>query len=171
MNKIVLQNIIRFVVLIFFQISVLNNIYLGGYVNLFLYILFILMLPTYLPKNVIILISFATGFIVDIFSTTLGLHTFSATLIGFSRVVFADKILTKGDNVEIDTPSIRTISPSVYSAYAIILTFIYCFFYYLIESFSLHDILNLLIRTVLSTIVTYLLMIACQFLFINQKKK
>ena len=45
MNRLVIQNVIRGLVLIFFQVMVLNNIYLGGYVNPFLYILFILMLP------------------------------------------------------------------------------------------------------------------------------
>ena len=58
MNKLIIQNIIRGLALVFFQVSVLNNIYLGGYVNPFLYILFILMLPVGMPKVGMIFLSF-----------------------------------------------------------------------------------------------------------------
>ena len=44
MNKTVLQ-IIRFVVLVLFQVLVINHIRLGGYVHPYIYMLFIMLLP------------------------------------------------------------------------------------------------------------------------------
>ncbi|MBR3939894.1 MAG: rod shape-determining protein MreD [Bacteroidales bacterium] len=171
MNRLVIQNVIRGLVLIFFQVMVLNNIYLGGYVNPFLYILFILMLPVGMPKAALIFLSFLAGFFVDLFSSTLGMHTFSATLIGFLRVVLADNILTKREKIMIDVPSIKNIPFSTYTAYVVLLTFVYSLSYYIIESFLISDMLLIIIRAVLSTAVTYLMIISCEFLFMGRKKK
>ena len=171
MNKLVIQNIIRALVLIFFQISVLNNVYLGGYANVFLYILFVFMLPTSMSKVAILFISFFAGLSVDVFSSSLGIHAFSATLMGFVKVMFADNMLVKRDNTEIDTPSVKNVPISTYSAYTILLTFVYSFSYYMIESFLIDDIFNILIRTALTTIVSYLLIISCEFLFLAKKKR
>ena len=171
MNKLIIQNIIRGLALVFFQVSVLNNIYLGGYVNPFLYILFILMLPVGMPKVGMIFLSFLAGLFVDLFSSTLGLHTFAATLIGFLRVIFADNILTKREKIEIDEPSIKNIPFSTYTVYVLLLTFVYSLSYYIMESFLLSDTFLIIIRAVLSTIVTYLLIISCEYLFLGRKKK
>ena len=171
MNNLIIKNIFRFIVLIFFQISILNNVYLGGYANPFIYILFILMLPTNMNKIAMLLVSFAAGLSVDIFSCSLGFHSFAATLVAFARITFADRILTKDKSEEIDTPSVKTIAFSTYIIFVMILTFIYCFAYYSIEAFCIFDIFNVFIRSILSTCISSAFMIACEFLFISQKKK
>ena len=97
MNNIVWKNIGRFVLLMALQLLVLNYVYLGGYVMPMLYVLFILMLPTYCDKLLLLSLAFLSGLCVDIFSNTLGFHTFAATLIGFMRIIFADRIITQND--------------------------------------------------------------------------
>jgi uncharacterized protein YxeA len=42
--KMVLQNIVSFIVLVLVQVLVLNNIHFMGYINPYIYILFILLL-------------------------------------------------------------------------------------------------------------------------------
>ena len=39
------KNILRFLFLVLFQVLILNNIQFSGYINPYLYVLFILMLP------------------------------------------------------------------------------------------------------------------------------
>ena len=99
------------------------------------------------------------------------MHTFAATLIGFLRVIFADNILTKREKIEIDEPSIKNIPFSTYTVYVMLLTFVYSLSYYIMESFLLSDTFLIIIRAVLSTIVTYLLIISCEYLFLGRKKK
>ena len=47
--NLVIRNIARCLLLVLLQVLVLNNIYLGGYITPYLYILFVLMRPTSLP--------------------------------------------------------------------------------------------------------------------------
>ena len=44
MNNVLIRNIIRFVVLVLLQVGVLNQVQLGGFINPYLYILFVIML-------------------------------------------------------------------------------------------------------------------------------
>ena len=58
----------QFVLLLALQVLVLNNIEIFGYMNPYLYIIFILMLPANLNRNLVVLLGFALGFCVDIFA-------------------------------------------------------------------------------------------------------
>ena len=46
MNNVLTRNIILFVVLVLLQVGVLNQVQLGGFINPYLYILFIILLPS-----------------------------------------------------------------------------------------------------------------------------
>ena len=73
MNQI-LKNIIRFVVLVFIQVAILNNIQISGFINPYMYVLFILLLPFETPNWILLVLSFFLGLSIDIFSNTLGMH-------------------------------------------------------------------------------------------------
>lgn len=167
--NLIIRNILRFLLLILLQTLVLNNIYLGGFITPFLYILFVLMLPTSLPKVAVLLIAFVSGLWVDVFSNMLGLHAFAATAVGFCRITFADKILTRGEDVAIDTPSMRSVAmgPALYFLFLMIL--IYNFIYFFLVYFSFHDILRILVSTLLSTVVTWALAVLYQASFIKKE--
>jgi hypothetical protein len=56
--NIILKNIIRFVVLVLIQVAILNNIQVSGFVNPYMYILFILLLPFEIPNWLLLVLSF-----------------------------------------------------------------------------------------------------------------
>lgn len=170
MNNLLIRNILRFLFLLLLQVVVLNNVYLGGYITPFLYVLFILMLPTDLSKVALILIAFGSGLMVDIFDNMPGFHTFSCTLVAFCRIVFADKILTRGEQTTILTPSIRTVVAQQYVIFLTLNLFIYSFAYFLLEMFSLRDFGTILISSIFSTLATGILAIVYQAIFIPQKQ-
>lgn len=169
MNNIVIQNIIRFVGLMLLQVLVLNNIYLGQFINPYLYVLFVLMLPTNLMPVWTLLIAFASGLCVDMFSNVLGLHTAACTLVAFCRIVFADKILTRGDDIIIDTPSIYSVAPQQFAFYIFLLLLIYNIAYYMLEAFTFNGWWRLFISALLSTGVVWCLAMLCQLLFMHRK--
>lgn len=170
MNNLLIRNILRFLFLLLLQIVVMNNVYLGGYINPFLYVLFILMLPTDLSKVALIFIAFGSGMMVDIFDNMPGFHTFACTLVAFCRITFADKILTRGEQTTIPTPSIRTVVAQQYLIFLAITLFIYSFAYFLLEMFSLRDFGMILLSSILSTLATGILAIIYQAIFIPQKQ-
>ncbi len=167
-SKLIINNILRFILLIALQVLVLNHVYLGIEVSPVVYILFILMLPTNCNKLLMIFLAFLAGLCVDIFSNTLGFHTFAATLIGFLRVTFANRMVNQDDKA-VETPSLRSVGMKQFSFYTLILTAIYCFTYQMLEAFDFAEILSVLLLTVVNTIITYLLILLLQYLFIRKK--
>jgi len=81
----IIQNIIRFLLLVLFQVLVLNNIEFLGFINPYLYILFILSLPVQTPRWFALLLAFVLGLTIDTFSNTMGMHAFASVLICFLR--------------------------------------------------------------------------------------
>ena len=79
MIKIYLRNILRFVVLVLIQVLVINNLQLSSYVDPFIYVLFILLLPFETPGWILLLFAFSLGLTIDMFSDTAGVHA-SATV-------------------------------------------------------------------------------------------
>src|ERR1035437_3272356 len=74
-----------FILLILLQVLLFNNIQFSGYVNPYVYIMFILLLPIEIPSWLLLLLSFTTGLIVDFFSGSPGMHTSATVLAGFVR--------------------------------------------------------------------------------------
>ncbi|MFZ4059415.1 MAG: rod shape-determining protein MreD, partial [Ferruginibacter sp.] len=75
MNNVYFRNISRFFLLILLQVLVFNNMHLNGYINPYVYVLFILLLPFETPQWLLLISAFLLGFGVDLFSDTMGMHT------------------------------------------------------------------------------------------------
>jgi hypothetical protein len=75
----------RFIAYVLLQVLVLNNIQFSGYINPYPYVLFVLTLPLWISPNWVLLIAFLLGISIDIFSGTMGLHTFATVFIAFMR--------------------------------------------------------------------------------------
>ena len=78
-NKILRFGLIS-LVLILLQILLFNNIQFSGYVNPYIYLMIILLLPAGIQSWLLLLIAFATGIIIDFTSGTPGVHA-SATVL------------------------------------------------------------------------------------------
>lgn len=170
MDNLVWRNIGRFVLLMLFQLLVLNNVYLGGYILPMLYVLFILMLPTNLKRIPLLLIAFGTGLTVDLMSNVLGFHALSCTVVAMMRIWFANRILTRGEPVVISTPSVRSITPQYFVSYLMLMYAIYYLVYFICELFGSRGFGDMLLATLLSSLVSTLLAVLYQLIFIKQEK-
>lgn len=170
MNKLVLPNIFRFVILIILQILVLNYVYLGGYMVPFVYLLAVLMLPTRMGKIPLLLVAFASGMLVDLFCNIPGFHTFSCTLMAMARIVFGDKILERDDPAGIDVPTVVSVPFPALATYFLLMSLVYCLTYFLLESFSFGNFPWMMLSVLLSTLATLALMLLYQ-LFVPKNSK
>ncbi len=169
MNNLVWRNIWRFLLLVLFQLLVLNNIYLGGYVMPMLYVLFILMLPTGMKRIPLLLIAFGTGLLIDIMSNVLGFHALACTVLAMMRIWFADRILTRGEPTVVNTPSIRSVTPQYFVFYLLLMYFVFYLIFYTSELFGARGFGGVLLASICSTLVSTLLAVIYQVIF--QKKK
>lgn len=170
MNKLVWQNIGRFLLLTLFQVLVLNNVYLGGYIMPMLYVLFILMLPTGMNRVALLLIAFASGFVIDIMNNMLGFHALACTVMAMMRIWFADRILTRGEPVQVQTPSVYSVTPQYFISYLMLMLAIFYLLFFIIELWGFRGFGDMLLATLLSTVATTLLAVLYQIVFLRRKE-
>jgi len=158
---IVLQNIFRFILLVLFQVLVLNNIQFLGYINPYLYILFVLSLPFQIPRWFLLILAFTLGISIDIFSNTLGMHAFATVFVAY----FRDGIIKLFTNIEEGnnpTPSFYTFGVSAYVKYVIVMVLIHHSTLFILEAFSFTHFWILVTKIILSSLITILLIFGIQ---------
>lgn len=88
MSKSAIGYIFSFIILVLLQVSVFNRIALFGYATPFLFLYFILKLPTTLSANWTMTLSFLMGLVIDIFSNTPGMYALASVSVAFVRRTF-----------------------------------------------------------------------------------
>jgi rod shape-determining protein MreD len=170
MTETIFKNIIRFITLVLLQVLILNNVQFSGYINPYLYVLFILLLPLNIENWILIILAFLLGLSVDIFSDTLGLHSAATVFMAFCRPAIIRLGYKKPDYETTNIiPSIKALGFRWFLTYAFILVGIHHFLLFYIEEFNFHDFFTTFFRTILSIIATLILIILSQF--ITYKKK
>jgi rod shape-determining protein MreD len=157
----VLQNIFRFVLLVLFQVLVLNNIQFLGYINPYLYILFILALPVQLPRWFLLIMAFVLGLTIDAFSNTIGMHAFATVFVAFFREGII-KLFTNIEEGNNPTPSFHTFGVSAYIKYVVLMVIIHHTTLFILEAFSFSNFWTMLAKIILSSFVTILLILGIQ---------
>ena len=158
----VLKYLAIFLGLVLFQGLILNNIEIGGYINPYLYVVFILMLPFDTPKWLTLLIAFALGLAIDIFTSTLGMHLSATIFMAFVREYLLKLIAPRGGYEFNDKPNLQVMGLSWYLLYVSILVFVHHFFLFYIESFKITQFFSTLFRVILSTFFTVVLIFILQ---------
>lgn len=164
------RNSLRFLFLIIFQVLVLNNVQLGGYINPYLYVLFILMLPFETPGWLLLVLSFFMGLCIDMFSNTAGMHTAASTFMAFCRPYLLAMIAPREGFERGSRPTIKKFGISWVLTYAGILILLHHFVLFYLEMFRLSSFFSTLLRVLLSSVFTLGLVILSQFLFSRENK-
>ena len=166
-----LKYIIRFVLLVLAQVFVLNNINLSGYINPFVYLLFIMMLPFDLDRIWLLVLGFLTGFTVDLFSGgIIGLHAASCVLVAFVRPYIIKMISSQREFDSSTIPSIKDMGLSWFISYSLLFTFTHHFYYFFLEKFSFHGIFTTFSRILLSTLVSTIIIVMAQYIEYRPKR-
>ncbi len=169
-SRTVFYNIVRFFFLIFLQALVLNHIYLGGLINPYLYIYFILLLPFSVPGWMLLMSSFLLGAGVDLFTNTLGLNAAACVLMAFFRPMVINLVSSDANSLIGETPSLRNQGVKWFVYYAAILTLIHHFALFYLEVFRFSEFLMTFLRVILSAAFTMLLMMISEYLLYIRKQ-
>ncbi|PWE01126.1 rod shape-determining protein MreD [Marinilabilia rubra] len=144
----------NFIILVLVQVLLLNNLQFSGYLNPYLYVLFIITLPFSTPKWMLVALGFTTGIIVDIFMNTLGLHAAATVFMAFVRPFILSSFSPR-DGYEMGTRPI----PADYGfgwffKYSVLMVAIHHLFLFFVEAFSFENFLSTLWKSILSSIVS-----------------
>jgi len=170
MSKTAVQQIFLFILLVLLQIWLFNNIHLFGVATPFVYLYFTLKLPVKMNRNTALILSALMGLVIDLFGSTLGLNMFVMVIIGFLRFYLL-KLFAPRDVYEDYVPSFETLGYFMFVRYVGTLTLIHVTILHLMESFTLFDPLNLVLRILGSFILTVLLICAIESINMRGFKK
>jgi rod shape-determining protein MreD len=161
--KIWIKYLLMFVTLVLLQVLILNQIHLGGFLNPYVYILFVMLLPVSMPRYLVLLLSFTIGITVDWFSNTMGLHAASAVLIGFLRYPIM-KLFTFREIEQSDYPGLKQTGLKWFLTYVSVMVVIHHFFLFYLEVFSFDGFFRTLLRAILSSVFTVVVILLSQYL-------
>lgn len=169
MLPILVKNITRFFVLLLLQVFVLNEINLGVYLNVYLYLLFILLLPVETPGWLILPLGFSMGLVVDSSLNTAGLHTSALTFMAFARPTVL-RILKPREGYEMDlTPGLFMMGFRWFVSYALIMVFLHHLWLFMLEAFRFSDVFFIFLKIISSLILNVLLILLAQALTYSNK--
>lgn len=161
----------RFILLVFMQVLIIQNINLTGYVILLPYILVIIILPFETNKLIVLFTAFLLGVCVDYFYDSSGLHAAACTVMGFSRH-YVLKYIAPRDGYDIGVkPTIEDMGLEWFLRYAGTLVLLHHFFLFYLEIFRFSEFFQTFLRVLLSSVGTLGLIILIQFLFFNNSKR
>ena len=169
-SKVVFNNVLRFFLLILIQVLVLNNIYLGGIINPYFYIYFILLLPYEIPGSLLLILSFLVGAGVDVFTNTMGMNISACLAMGFARPYVIRRISSGPDSLIGDSPSLKNQGLKWFLYYSGSLILIHHFVLFYLEAFRFTEFFTTFFRTAMSSIFTLMLVLISEYFFYPKEK-
>lgn len=163
MNKGIINYVIMFIVLVLTQVLFLNQVQFCGFVNPYVYVLFIMLLPLSAPRYVVLLSAFIIGISVDIFSNTLGLHAFASVLVAFLRPALVGAITNRETDME-DYPGIKQNGLLWFVYYASLMVFVHHLAFFYLEVFSFSNFFGTLLRVFVSSIASIFVIVLSQYI-------
>ena len=122
-----------------------------------IYPLMLIILPVNTPAALVVIIAFFSGLSIDYFYDSPGVHTSALVFVGFLRKPLLNVLEPRiGYNVG-ETPLQVSRSDYWYYIFASVMVFVHLLFYYFISFFSIQFILDILVKTILTFIVSMLL--------------
>lgn len=159
---------LRFIALLLVQVVVCNNINFLGYINPYIYIVFIFLFPIRDSRIVLLLISFLLGMLVDMFSDSGGVHAAAAVTLAYARPLLLKMsfgMLYEHQSVKFSNTDIGSLI-----TYVGLGTLLHHFILFSLEVFNISNILLILKKTLFSGIFTIILSILIIVLFSRNKK-
>ncbi len=164
----VLTHVGNFIFLLLLQVLILNHIDFSGYINAYLYVLFILLLPFETPKWLLLVAAFVMGLSVDIFCQTLGVHAFATVTMVYIRPYLLG-ILAPREGYDVGSqPNVNSFGLEWFIRYAVIMVLIHHFVLFYSETFKFHQFFSTFFRVILSSLFTLILIVLSQLLTLKR---
>ncbi len=163
-NLVFIRQVLAFFGYLLVQVIFIKNFDLFNTAFCFLYINFILSLPVYTDRRLLLVLGFVIGFFVDNFYDTLGMHAMSCVLVAYLRPYL---ILFLFEKTEIYDVSIKENGLAKFLQYTAILVFLHHLCLFSLQQFSAKLWLDVILKTFASTIFTTLMIFIVQYIFFS----
>jgi len=162
-NNSVVVNIVRFIALVLVQVLLLNHINFLGYINPYIYPLFILAFPLTGNKGLLIFLSFILGLTIDMFDDSGGVHAAASVFIAWIRPVILK--YSFGVSYRLNTLKLSTAPMSKQIVYIISMVFFHHLTLFSMEIFNVNQILLILKSTLFTGMFSTIIIVFSVLLF------
>ena len=158
MFNVILPRVLWIIGLVLAHTLVFNHIHLMGYATPMPYVYALIILPHGTARWIYVVLGFCIGIVIDILSNTVGAAAATLTLVGLLTPLLL-RTFAPDDKLEEEfTPSIKTMQWGGFLKLAVVVTLIHTLVFFLLETFSLFDALEILIKVGSSTALTVIFM-------------
>ena len=160
MNNNLIPYITQTFIFVIIQVLILNEILFFTYINPFLYIILIITLPLSTPKWSLLFYAFFVGFIIDLFSDSIGFHSTALVFMAFMKPLISKITIPHNILSETDKITLEKIGPKSFITFTSILTIIHHLLLFTITHLDLN--FNIMLKSISSVIITLILIIITQ---------
>lgn len=168
MNSTLIVNFFGFIALLAIQIVVFNNMNFYGYISPFPYILYIILYPVNGNKSTLLVSSFMLGLIMDMFTNSGGVHATACLILAYYRPYIFK--FSFGLSYEYQTVKLNDVLTPERFSFLLISILLHHIILFTLEAFEFSFILDVALRTLLSTVFTLLLSITIIYLIKPNKR-
>ncbi len=147
----VVRHALIFLLLVFLQVLAIDNINPGDWINPYIYVLFILILPFSTPQWLILVSAFFLGITIDIFHYSPGMHAAACVLAGFIRTFYFRMMPPEEEPLENQEPHLHFPGLGPFLVYSSILVFSHHLLLFTIQTFGTVSFGNIFLRSLLNT--------------------
>jgi hypothetical protein len=116
-------------------------------------------------------LAFITGYTLDMFTHTPGLHAAPCVLIAYLRPFLINILIPQqGAEMNYKEPSVKSLGVAPYATYIILLTLVHHAFLFTLETFQFGNLWYLIVKTLSSTLVSLVLILLVELLFTRKQK-
>jgi len=169
--NIVVKIALRFVFLALLQVLVLNQIEIGFGIQLMVYPLFILLLPVETGVVTLMGAAFLLGIVIDSMSNTYGLHASSLLAMAYLRPMIFKLFAPRDGYDPLMEINLFTMGFSWFLRSFGLLLLAHHFWFFMLEMFKLNEIVFVLQKTALSVVLSFLICVLLQYLFIRKRSE
>ncbi len=164
MNNIV-SNILRCVIALLLQIFICNYIHLFGFLTPAVYLFALFLLPSDIPKSAQYVIAFVMGFIVDMFTHTLGVNAAASIIVMILRPYIARLFSSRktADTNDRPVPGVKDFQWLL--GFTFLLTLAHQFTVVMCETFSFHHFGHTLLVIIGNTVLSVIVILSIEYLF------
>ena len=158
------QYFLLFVGCVLAQVFVFDNIQLWGFIEPYIYLLFLLILPNNVSRPFLYILGFLLGLSVDLFSSTLCLHAAATIFMAFLRAPLISFTTSQQQLQKTPLPILRAMGFAWTARFIVLLVFAHHLLLHFLSTAPVFTTPWLtLLRVIANTLVTSLILLIAEF--------
>jgi hypothetical protein len=154
---------VMFVSLVLIQVLILNQVQFSGFVNPYIYILFVLLMPLNSPRYSLLLLAFLLGMSVDIFSNSLGIHSAATVFIAYLRP-YVIRTISSREEDRSEYPGLYQNKLRWFLYYTSVMVFLHHFVLFYLEVFTFTHFFETFFKIILSSLFSIFVIVLSQYI-------